>query len=107
MLRTTSSASYPCLILAPQPSQSSVLLVAASDHEEDVKKDLFAVITLQGGPCGKVVTFQRMGKNDYLAECQTGDRYRVNVTPEGRVAVGKHQNGHESSEASTPGSRNK
>ena len=75
--------------------------VAASDHDEDIKKDLFAVITLQGGPCGKVVSFQRLGENDYLADCQTGDRYRVNVTPEGRVAVGKHQSGQAPTERPT------
>jgi thiamine phosphate synthase YjbQ (UPF0047 family) len=61
---------------------------AADDHDEVVKRDLFAVITLQGQPCGKVVSFQRQGENDYLVTCQTGDRYHVNVVS-GRVNVEK------------------
>lgn len=72
----------------------SVVLVsgavwAADEHDEKVKKDLFAVITLEGQPCGAVVSFTRQGDADYIAVCQTGDRYHVTLVPEGRVSVKK------------------
>ena len=62
---------------------------AADEQDEKVKKDLFAVITLEGQPCGAVVSFTRQGETDYVAVCQTGDRYHVTVVPEGRVSVKK------------------
>ena len=52
-----------------------------------VPEDLFAVITLQGKPCGKVKSHERLGENDYLVSCETGDRYRVYVNAEQRVVV--------------------
>ncbi len=52
-----------------------------------VPEDLFAVITLQGKPCGKVKSHQRLGENDYLVSCETGHRYRVYVNEEERVVV--------------------
>jgi len=58
-------------------------------HDELVKKDLFAVITLQGHDCGKVVSFERRKKHDYLATCRNGQTFRIYVVPEGRVAVEK------------------
>jgi len=54
-----------------------------------VPEDLFAVITLQGKPCGKVKSHERLGENDYLVTCETGDRYRVYVNQEQRVVVEK------------------
>ncbi|MGE0683604.1 MAG: hypothetical protein AB7P69_22240 [Candidatus Binatia bacterium] len=62
---------------------------AADEHDEKVKKDLFTVITLEGQPCGAVVSFTRQGETDYIAVCRTGDRYHVTVVPEGRVSVKK------------------
>ena len=59
-------------------------------HDERVKKDLFAVISLEGHPCRQVISFERQGKNDYIATCQTGDRYRVYVTAAGRAAIQKY-----------------
>ncbi|MGE0822080.1 MAG: hypothetical protein AB7G75_07845 [Candidatus Binatia bacterium] len=61
----------------------------ADEHEEAVKKDLFAVITLEGHPCGVVTSFTRQGEADYIVVCQTGDRYHVRLVPEGRVSVQK------------------
>lgn len=54
-----------------------------------VQKDLTAVIALQGLPCGQVVSAVRRGDNDYVVSCQDGNRYRVFVSPEGRVVVQK------------------
>ena len=58
-----------------------------SKHDELVKKDLFAVITLQGHHCGKVLTFERQKQHDYLANCENGKSFRIYVVPEGRVAI--------------------
>lgn len=65
----------------------SMPAVAADD--EALKKDLTAVIALQGQPCGKVVSVKAQSDNDHVATCQDGNRYRVFVNPEGRVIVQK------------------
>jgi hypothetical protein len=56
--------------------------------EMSTAEDLFAVITLRGQPCGKVVTHQKRAENDYDVTCETGDQYRVYVK-DGRVVVEK------------------
>lgn len=60
-----------------------------STEAVDVAKDLTAVIALQGQPCGNVVSHEKLGENDYLARCASGDVYRVYVNAEGRVVVVK------------------
>ncbi|MEE9157899.1 MAG: hypothetical protein V3U60_05885 [Gammaproteobacteria bacterium] len=67
--------------------QTGTPVVTHDDHEEIVKRDLFAIITLTRQPCDHIVSFKRWGENEYHVECQTGDRYRVYVVPEGRVKV--------------------
>jgi hypothetical protein len=62
-------------------------LLAADDAA--LAKDLTAVITLLGHPCGQVVSVQRQGDNDNIATCQDGNRYRVYVNAEGRVVAEK------------------
>jgi len=54
-----------------------------------VDQDLTAVIALQGLPCGQVVSASQQGKDDYLATCENGMRYRVLVNADGRVVVEK------------------
>jgi len=61
--------------------------LAADD--ESIKKDLFAVITLHGLPCGEVVSVVTRGENDHLATCRDGNRYHVFLNAEGRVVVEK------------------
>ena len=51
-------------------------------------QDLAAVISLNGKPCGKVVSTAKRGENDYVAMCEDGNRYEVNVK-DGRVVVVK------------------
>ena len=65
--------------------------LAAEETPGDVSvaQDLTAVIALQGLPCGKVVTARQQGQDDYVAECQDGNRYRVFVNADGRVVVEK------------------
>jgi hypothetical protein len=55
--------------------------------DASVKKDLFAVITLQGLPCGEVVAVATKGDNDHIASCKDGNRYHVFLNAQGRVVV--------------------
>jgi len=66
---------------------STVLMAQAKPI--DTGQDLSAVIALQGKPCGQVVTFTKLGDDDYLARCSSGDTYRVYVNEKGRVIVEK------------------
>ena len=62
-------------------------LFAADDAA--LRKDLTAVIALNGLPCGEVVGVVRRADNDYIASCKDGNRYHVFVNSEGRVVVQK------------------
>ena len=66
-----------------------VPLFAADD--EALKKDLTAVIALQGLPCGQVVAVTELAKDDYAATCKDGNKYRVYMNAEGRVVVEKRK----------------
>jgi hypothetical protein len=61
-----------------------------ADDDEDLKKDLTAVIALHGLPCGQVVAATVQAENDFLASCKDGNRYRVYLNDAGRVVVEKH-----------------
>lgn len=61
--------------------------LAADDATQ--RKDLAAVIALQGLPCGEVVSYVAKGENDFVASCKDGNRYRVYVNAQGRVMVQK------------------
>ena len=63
--------------------------IAFAADDASVKKDLFTVITLQGLPCGEVVTVTTRGDNDHVATCKDGNRYRVYLNAQGRVVVEK------------------
>jgi hypothetical protein len=52
-------------------------------------KDLTAVITLLGQPCGEVLSVVKKSDNDNIASCKNGMRYRVFVNAEGRVVAQK------------------
>lgn len=62
---------------------------AAAADDATVKKDLTAVIALQGLPCGQVTEVRTLGDNDYIASCQDGNRYHVFVNAQGRVVAQK------------------
>jgi hypothetical protein len=53
------------------------------------RKDLMAVIALQGLPCGEVVSVKTQGDNDHIATCKDGNRYHVFLNSTGRVVVEK------------------
>ena len=59
-----------------------------AQQEIGTAADLTAVIALQAKPCGKVVKATKQGEDDYVAECQDGNRYHVFVK-DGRVIVEK------------------
>lgn len=61
--------------------------MAADD--EALKKDLTAVIALNGLPCGKVVAVKVLAENNYNASCEDGNRYHVFMNDAGRVVVEK------------------
>ena len=56
---------------------------------DTLSKDLTSTIALLGLPCGKVVSAQKLGENDYLATCSNKMRYRVYVNKQGRVVAEK------------------
>jgi hypothetical protein len=75
-------------IAAPVLVAALFALPADAATDPAVLKDLTAVITLHGQPCGEVTQADRKGDNDYVATCKDGNRYRVS-TKEGRVVVEK------------------
>jgi hypothetical protein len=56
---------------------------------ETLKKDLTAVIALQGLPCGQVVTVKTQAESDYVVTCKDQNKYRVYLNAKGRVIVEK------------------
>lgn len=71
------------LTLAALPVQTS------SAQAPDTLKDFTAVIILLGLPCGQVTSVQRQGKDDHIAVCENGARYRITVNAQGRVVADK------------------
>ena len=71
---------------------TACLVAPASGGQQDdktLKKDLAAVIALQGMPCDEVVEAMALAKNDYAATCKDGHKYRVYENSKGRVIVEK------------------
>ena len=73
---------------------AQLLMVAAlltvpsiADDQEALKKDLTAVIALQGLPCGQVVAVKEQAQMDYAVTCKDGNLYRVYLNAAGRVVV--------------------
>ena len=59
--------------------------------DEALKKDLTAVIALQGFPCGEVVAVTVLAEDDYAASCKDDNKYRVYINKDGRVVVEKRK----------------
>lgn len=59
--------------------------------DEALKKDLTAVIALQGLPCGEVVAVTVQAENDYAVSCKDDNKYRVYLNDAGRVIVEKRK----------------
>lgn len=82
------SIRIPARALAVAAALAAAGAAFAAD-DATVKKDLTAVIALQGLPCGRVTDVKTVGDNDYIASCQDGNRYRVFVNAQGRVVAQK------------------
>ena len=69
----------------------TTLFVVPSLAADDAatRKDLTAVIALQGLPCGEVVSVKTQGDNDHIATCKDGNRYHVFLNSAGRVVAEK------------------
>lgn len=73
---------------------ASILAIAAiapaqAADSGALAKDLTASIALLGLPCGQVVNVTSQNDKDHLATCSDGNRYRVYVNAQGRVAAEK------------------
>ena len=66
-------------------------LPSFSAEDEALKKDLTAVIALQGFPCGQVVSVKTQAENDYAVLCKDANKYRVYLNAAGRVVVEKRK----------------
>ncbi len=60
---------------------------AIAADEEALKKDLTAVIALQGLPCGEVIAVKVQAEDDYAVSCKDEHLYRVYLNAAGRVVV--------------------
>ena len=60
-------------------------------EDEALKKDLTAVIALQGLPCGQVITVKTQAENDYAVSCKDQNKYRIHLNSAGRVIVEKQK----------------
>jgi hypothetical protein len=77
-------------VLAPSLFVLALFAVPSfAQDEEALKKDLTAVIALQGLPCGQVVAATEQAETDYAATCADGNLYRVYLNAAGRVVVEK------------------
>jgi len=75
-------------ILAPSVFVLALFAVPSfAQDEEALRKDLTAVIALQGVPCGQVVAAAEQAESDYAVSCADGHLYRVYVNAAGRVVV--------------------
>jgi hypothetical protein len=70
---------------------ASFAVASSADDEEALKKDLTAVIALNGQPCGEVVAVKVLAESDYAASCKDGNKYHVFLNAEGRVIVEKQE----------------
>jgi hypothetical protein len=76
------------------PSLLALALLAApalAQDDEALKKDLTAVIALQGLPCGEVVAVTVQAESDFAVTCKDANKYRVYLNDAGRVIVDKRK----------------
>ena len=64
---------------------------SVATDDEELKKDLTAVIALQGLPCGQVVAVTVQAESDYAVSCEDGNKYRVYLNDAGRVVVDRRK----------------
>jgi hypothetical protein len=80
------------VVLAPSFFIAALFAVPSlAQDEAALKKDLTAVIALQGLPCGEVIAVKVQATDDYAASCKDGNKYRVYLNAAGRVIVDKQK----------------
>jgi len=79
--------------------QALILLQACTEHEPSheaiIRQDLLTIIETLGSPCEQVSEYESATEFSYSVTCETGDRYRISVNPEGRVHIQEHENGNQ------------
>jgi len=77
--------------------QALVILQACTEHEPShesiIRQDLLTIIETLGSPCEQVSEFEPTTEFSYSVTCETGDRYRISVNPEGRIHIKEHDSG--------------
>jgi hypothetical protein len=81
--------SFKSCFLCSQASAFLTPIAGLAADDAATRRDLFTVITLQGLPCGAVVSVTTRGENDHVASCRDGNRYHVFLNAQGRVVVEK------------------
>ena len=79
------------VVLAPFLVAAFFAVPSFAADDEALKKDLTAVIALQGLPCGEVVAVTVQAENDYAVSCKDDNKYRVYLNAAGRVVVEKRK----------------
>ncbi len=60
-------------------------------HDEIIKRDLLFVVVAHGVICTAVTAFEQLSNHDYVATCESGNKYRAHVSDDGRVNVAPHK----------------
>ena len=79
------------VVLAQSLLIAAFVVPSFAADDEALKKDLTAVIALQGLPCGEVVAVTMQAESDYAVSCKDNNKYRVYMNAEGRVVVEKRK----------------
>jgi hypothetical protein len=60
-------------------------------HDEIMREDLGKIISVRESNCGSVLGYTVDDRMDFRVECESGEVYRIHVSPEGRVNVDPHE----------------
>lgn len=75
------------LVISDRSSAPQDISQKGTDHEEFMKRQLFAILNLSGHMCAEVLSFERKGPKDNIVTCHDQTVFRIHVTPEGRLTV--------------------
>ena len=75
---------------------------AAGPSDQELRLDLFRVISLEGLGCGGVKGFEQHNESDYLVHCESGQDYLVDVTEQKKIRVLDPETSKEAGNWSTP-----
>ncbi len=75
---------------------------AAGPSDQELRLDLFRVISLEGLECGGVKGFEQHDESDYRVHCENGLDYLVDVTEQKKIRVLDPKTSKEAGNWSTP-----